>query len=236
MHTARAAGTGGPVRAGWVHAGSVVAVAAAAVWWRGPPCHLGAAIGRRGGCATYLGGFVMVVWVGGVFVPGAPQRGWFGVCACRGGGEPSLGAPTRPSQPLTIAPVHGAWSDADPAYRYKMPRVMTKIEGRGNGIKTVVTNMSQIALALRRDPSLPTKVGCGGRPATFSFHCVDVMLGSGLMLFDEVPPVIPSLPPPPVWQYFGCELGAQSKYDREVRDPPVLALCLSRPRPVGTKG
>ena len=49
----------------------------------------------------------------------------------------------------------------DPAYRYKMPRVMTKIEGRGNGIKTVVTNMSQIATALRRDPSLPTKVSCG---------------------------------------------------------------------------
>lgn len=62
----------------------------------------------------------------------------------------------------------------DPAYRYKMPRVMSKIEGRGNGIKTVIPNMVDVAQALNRDPAICTK-------------------------------------------YFGCELGAQSRYDPKVR-------------------
>lgn len=45
----------------------------------------------------------------------------------------------------------------DEHYRYKMPKLMTKIEGKGNGIKTVITNMVDIATALNRSPDLPTK-------------------------------------------------------------------------------
>ena len=37
-------------------------------------------------------------------------------------------------------------------YRYKMPRLVSKIEGKGNGIKTVVSNMVDIAKALNRPP------------------------------------------------------------------------------------
>ncbi|KAK3375052.1 domain found in IF2B/IF5-domain-containing protein [Podospora didyma] len=38
----------------------------------------------------------------------------------------------------------------DPFYRYKMERINTKIEGKGNGIKTVVVNLSSVAQSLAR--------------------------------------------------------------------------------------
>lgn len=66
----------------------------------------------------------------------------------------------------------GEGNKDDAFYRYKMPRLMTKIEGRGNGIKTNIVNMVDVAKALARPPSYTTK-------------------------------------------YFGCELGAQSKFDEK---------------------
>ena len=49
----------------------------------------------------------------------------------------------------------------DPSYRYKMPAVMGKIEGKGNGIKTVIINISALALSLHRSPGEVTKhFGC----------------------------------------------------------------------------
>jgi translation initiation factor 5 len=45
----------------------------------------------------------------------------------------------------------------DPHFRYWMPVLQAKIEGRGNGIKTVITNMADIAKCLDRPPSYPTK-------------------------------------------------------------------------------
>lgn len=66
----------------------------------------------------------------------------------------------------------GASNRDDAFYRYKMPKLITKIEGRGNGIKTNVVNMVDVAKALARHPAYTTK-------------------------------------------YFGCELGAQSKFDEK---------------------
>lgn len=48
-------------------------------------------------------------------------------------------------------------SNDDPFYRYKMPKLIAKIEGKGNGIKTVIVNMADIAKALNRPASYPTK-------------------------------------------------------------------------------
>eukprot|EP01018_Ginkgo_biloba_P006123 Gb_38545 [translate_table: standard] len=66
----------------------------------------------------------------------------------------------------------GASNRDDAFYRYKMPKMITKIEGRGNGIKTNIVNMVDVAKALARPPSYTTK-------------------------------------------FFGCELGAQSKFDEK---------------------
>lgn len=66
----------------------------------------------------------------------------------------------------------GVGNRDDAFYRYKMPRLVTKIEGRGNGIKTNLVNMVEVAKALARAPAYTTK-------------------------------------------YFGCELGAQSKFDEK---------------------
>lgn len=82
----------------------------------------------------------------------------------------------------------GAGNSDDAFYRYKMPRMITKIEGRGNGIKTNIVNMVDIAKALARPAAYTTK-------------------------------------------YFGCELGAQSKFDEKTgtshvngaHDTPKLA-------------
>mmetsp|Transcript_11863 Transcript_11863/g.12783 ORF Transcript_11863/g.12783 Transcript_11863/m.12783 type:complete len:423 (-) Transcript_11863:211-1479(-) len=58
----------------------------------------------------------------------------------------------------------------DPAYRYKMPRITGKVEGRGNGIKTVLMNITDVADALKREaPEITKFFGCElGAQTTYS--------------------------------------------------------------------
>jgi len=49
----------------------------------------------------------------------------------------------------------------DPSYRYKMPKIQAKVEGRGNGIKTCLLNVNEVAFSLNREAPEVTKFfGC----------------------------------------------------------------------------
>jgi len=63
--------------------------------------------------------------------------------------------------PTKLINIAGLTPVDDPEYRYKMPVVFGKIEGRGNGIKTVIPNINEVALALHRPPGEVNKFfGC----------------------------------------------------------------------------
>ena len=62
---------------------------------------------------------------------------------------------------MSIINISGTTPVDDPNYRYKMPMVVGKIEGKGNGIKTVIVNISDLGLALHREPGEVNKFfGC----------------------------------------------------------------------------
>ena len=58
---------------------------------------------------------------------------------------------------MSLINIAGSRPVNDPSYRYKMPKIIGKVEGKGNGIKTVLHNVKDVALALSRDPAEITK-------------------------------------------------------------------------------
>lgn len=57
----------------------------------------------------------------------------------------------------TMSFVNICRDNTDPFYRYKMPTIQAKVEGRGNGIKTAIPNLSEVARALGRPPAYVVK-------------------------------------------------------------------------------
>jgi translation initiation factor 5 len=57
----------------------------------------------------------------------------------------------------TIINISGTTPVEDAEYRYKMPAVFGKIEGSGNGIKTAIPNISDVAQSLHRNPGEVSK-------------------------------------------------------------------------------
>ena len=58
---------------------------------------------------------------------------------------------------MSLINISGNVEVVDPNYRYRMPRIVGKVEGRGNGIKTVLFNITELAQSLNRDPQEVTK-------------------------------------------------------------------------------
>jgi len=55
-------------------------------------------------------------------------------------------------RPGAIVNISGLTPVDDPEYRYKMPLVYGKMEGRGNGSKTIIANVIEVATSLHRKP------------------------------------------------------------------------------------
>lgn len=78
-------------------------------------------------------------------------------------------------------------SVTDMFYRYKMPKIIVKVEGKGNGIKTRIVNMSEIAKSLDRPPSYPTKYfGCELGAQTTIDHKTDKYIVNGSHTADKM--------------------------------------------------
>lgn len=73
-------------------------------------------------------------------------------------------------RPGAIINIAGTTPVDDPEYRYKMPTVFGKLEGRGNGSKTVIPNITAVGQSLHRDPGEVNKFfGCElGAQTTYS--------------------------------------------------------------------
>ena len=81
----------------------------------------------------------------------------------------------------------------DPHYRYNMPKMITKIEGNGNGIKTIIVNMTGIARSLGRSPICKF---------VFIIFCSNIYIYIRCLLKDTL-------------KYIGYELGAQVRISNE---------------------
>ena len=76
----------------------------------------------------------------------------------------------------------------DPMYRYKMPQMKLKIEGRGNGIKTNIVNMPDVAAALNLPTEFPLRFLAYelGSPVTYQSGSETICILNGEFVLDQM--------------------------------------------------
>ena len=120
----------------------------------------------------------------------------------------------------------------DKFYRYRMPLLETKIEGRGNGIKTVVPNMTDIARALSRPPTCmllwkdthtdPTKFfGCELGAQTVIDEKGDRYIVNGAHGADDLRKLLDSF----IDKFVLCGACKNPETDLKIKDGDILRDC-----------
>lgn len=113
----------------------------------------------------------------------------------------------------------------DPSYQYKMPRLITKVEGRGNNIKTCIVNMGDVARALMRPPQYTTK-WLGNELGTFSTYIKKEGEGERTVVngFHE-PAVIQAFLDKFIDKYVCCKTCHLPEMEIEIEKGNVMGKC-----------
>ena len=105
--------------------------------------------------------------------------------------------------------VGGRWTVAAPLWPLSPARAAAQIEGRGNGIKTNVVNNVEVAKALERPAD------CAG--LFLNNFSVPFCVPSALQCWPAMPlrPDLSRCCVIDIVKFYGCELGAQTKFDKK---------------------
>lgn len=128
--------------------------------------------------------------------------------------------PSPLQEHLLIRAMHARWQE-DVVGHLISRIVLQQIEGRGNGIKTNTVNLVDISKALERPPDCASslcscRVSTADRQSALCTASLRCMLSTGTWSWGLQSR---ALTPPlaicaDVLKFFGCELGAQTKYDK----------------------
>ncbi|KAH7815258.1 Translation initiation factor 5 [Monocercomonoides exilis] len=110
----------------------------------------------------------------------------------------------------------------DMSYRYKMPRIQTKIEGKGNGIKTVFPNIEPVCTALKRPPIYVIKY-FGSELGALSKYDPKTKLGvvNGAHTFEAIHTILLKF----IQQFVLCTHCGNPETDEEVVGDKLVLTC-----------